>query len=113
MIDKNEFFVRLDTGLIFKTDKEHILSKDKKTLWFAGCLSDVKKVSHNLLDILEPMDLLLLAIPPDDCGGIVVPRVPETLNQLEKYKSGISAGEIILKGVTLHEMINNVMFEVN
>lgn len=68
---------------------------------------DITKVSHELMELVEPMDLMYIDISPDDCGGIVVPRVAETLNELEKWKERISSGECILKGVLTKEQINN------
>lgn len=52
-----------------------------------------------IYDELQPMDILYIDISPDDCGGIVVPRIPETLAELERYIQGFKSGEIILKGV--------------
>lgn len=70
------------------------------------------KSSPNILDILEPMDLLYIDISPDDCGGIVVPRIPETLDELERYIKKIKSGEYILKYVVTHEQLENSMYEV-
>jgi len=70
------------------------------------------KSSPNILDILEPMDLLYIDISPDDCGGIVVPRIPETLDELKKYIKKIKLGEYILKYVVTHEQLKNNMYEV-
>ena len=68
---------------------------------------EILKASHNIIDLIEPGDLMYIDISPDDCGGIVVPRVSETLNELEKWKERISSGECILKGVLTKEQINN------
>ena len=73
---------------------------------------DVIKSNSNILDILEPMDLLYIDICPDDCGGIVVPRIPETLDELKKYIKKIKSGEYILKYVVTHEQLENNMYEV-
>ena len=73
---------------------------------------DVIKSNSNILDILEPMDLLYIDISPDNCGGIVVPRIPETLDELEKYIEKIKSGKYILKYVVTHEQLENNMYEV-
>lgn len=73
---------------------------------------DVIKSNSNILDILEPMDLLYIDISPDNCGGIVVPRIPETLDELEKYIEKIKSGEYFLKYVVTHEQLENNMYEV-
>jgi hypothetical protein len=37
------------------------------------------KSSPNIIDLIEIGDLMYIDICPDDCGGIVVPRIAETL----------------------------------
>ena len=73
---------------------------------------DITKSSPNILDILEPMDLLYIDISPDDCGGIVVPRIPETQNELYKIICGIGRKEIVLKGVVTHERLESMEYKV-
>lgn len=77
------------------------------------CVLDyIIKSSSNILELLEPMDLLYVDISPDDCGGIVVPRIPETLDELERYIEKIKSGEYILKYVVTHEQLENDMYKV-
>lgn len=78
-----------------------------------GELSDVIKSSPNILELLEPQDLLYVDIDNDFEGGIIVPRIPETLNELNDYINKIKSGELILKGVVTHEQLMERMFEVN
>lgn len=73
---------------------------------------DVVKSSKDILELLEPLDLLYVDISPDDCGGIVVPRVPETLNELNGMKWLIKSGHWVLKGVVGHEQLINRMYKV-
>jgi len=73
---------------------------------------DITKSNSNIIELLEPMDLLYIDISPDDCGGIVVPRIPETLDELEKYIEKIKSGEYILKYVVTHEQLENNMYKV-
>lgn len=54
---------------------------------------------------IEPMDLLFVDISPDDCGGIIVPRIPETLDELYDVQARVNRGEIILRGYVKHEHI--------
>lgn len=54
---------------------------------------------------LEPMDLLFVDIAPDDCGGIIVPRIPETLSELYDVQARVNSGEIILRGYVKHAHI--------
>ena len=79
-----------------------------------GILSseDVLKASHNILDLIEPMDLLYVDISPDNCGGIVVPRIPETYCELEQIKDNIKLGKCILIGIVTKELLNKNTFEV-
>lgn len=72
----------------------------------------IVKSNPNILELLEPMDLLYIDISPDDCGGIVVPRIPETLDELNNYINRIKSGECILKGVVTREQIENNMYKV-
>lgn len=73
-------------------------------------VSAVRDFSPNIIDLIEPMDLMYIDISPDDCGGIVVPRVPETLNELNEIKEKIKRGECILKGVVTHEQLSKEAF---
>lgn len=70
------------------------------------------KASHKLEDLVEPMDLMYVDISPDDCGGIVVPRVAETLNELKKWKKRFSNGSCILKGVVTWEQLESMSYKV-
>ena len=66
---------------------------------------NIKKASHNIIDLIEPMDLMFIDICPDDCGGIVVPRIAETLRELNDFKERFASGNCILKGVVTKEQI--------
>ncbi len=97
-------------GLVINLDKAIMIYHPE---YIASCTHDeIIKSSPNIIDLLELMDLLYIDISPDDCGGIVVPRIPETLNELEKYIEKIKSGEYILKYVVTHEQLENNMYEV-
>lgn len=68
------------------------------------------KASFNIIDLIEPMDLMYIDIFPDDCDGIVAPRVAETLNELEKWKERFASGDCILKGVFTKEQIKQNIY---
>lgn len=70
------------------------------------------KASHNIIDLIEVMDLMFIDISPDDCGGIVVPRIAETINELEQWKEHISNGYWILKGIVAKEQIESARYKV-
>ena len=74
---------------------------------------EIIKSSPNILELLEPQDLLYVDIDNDFEGGIIVPRIPETLNELNDYIKKIKSGGLILKGVITHEQLMERMFEVN
>ena len=93
-------YVRTKKGTIYRFDTNNSMAKNGAKKYMVNC-------SFNIIDLIEPMDLMFIDISPDDCGGIVVPRVSETLNELEKWKERISSGECILKGVLTKEQINN------
>ena len=73
---------------------------------------DDEKASHNILELIEPMDLMFIDISPDDCGGIVVPRIAETINELEQWKERISNKNCILKYVVTREQIESSRYKV-
>lgn len=73
---------------------------------------DIITASDNILDLLAPMDLMYIDVSPDDCGGIVVPRIAETLNELEKLKERIMLGECILKGIVTKELLEQNTYRV-
>lgn len=73
---------------------------------------DIEKTSPNILELLEPLDLLYVDISPDNCGGIVVPRIPETQNELYKIICCIGRQEVVLKGVVTRERLINSMYKV-
>jgi len=91
--------------------------------WLEGCtpaefvekfgkMFDVKDASFDILDIVKPQDLFYVDISPDDCGGIVAPRIPETYHELEQLKDNIKSGTYILKGVVTKENLMKKMYEV-
>lgn len=54
-------------------------------------------------------DLLYIDISPDDCGGIIVQRIPETMNEVNHYKDIINNGRCVLKNVIKKEQLLNVL----
>ncbi len=112
-------YFRLKKGIIGKITKD--LGKDggyknmnhylSDNIWFYSTWShyvyqeDVKKSSKDALELLEIDDLLYVDISPDDCGGIVVPRVAETENELKIFKGYIKTGQWILKGIVTKEQL--------
>lgn len=78
------------------------------------CLvEDIIKARHNIIDLIEPLDLLFIDISPDDFGGIVVPRIAETLAELEIYKERIKSGEHVLKAVLTKEQIQANIYKLD
>lgn len=74
---------------------------------------EYKKTDYNLLELIEPMDLMYIDISPDNCGGIVVPRIAETLNELEEWKERIRSGECKLIEVATSQQIRSISYEVS
>lgn len=67
---------------------------------------NIVKANYKLEELVEPMDLMYIDVDPNDgYGGITVPRVAETLNELKKWKQRFASGECILKGVLTKEQI--------
>lgn len=93
-----------DSGLYLKHNGKIHLSKD---------YMNKMECSNDILDLIKPQDLMYIDIGPHDGhGGIVVPRVAETQNELNKYLEQIKKDEHKLFGVLTLEMINNNLFEV-
>lgn len=77
-------------------------------------LKNVLEASHNILELIKPLDLLFIDIDPyDGYGGIVVPRIAETLNELNKYKELIKSGQWKLVSVITYEQIERNCYKVN
>ena len=55
---------------------------------------------------------MYIDISPDNSGGIVVPRIAETLNELEEWKKRFYSGECILKEIITREQIDNMSYKV-
>ena len=66
---------------------------------------DFYKVSKDILDLLDPGDLLFVDIDNGYEGGIIVPRIAETENELKGYIDNIRDGTYTLKGVLTKEHI--------
>ena len=66
---------------------------------------NIVKANYKLEDLVEAGDLMYIDVSPDNYGGIVVPRVAETQNELDKWKQRFASGECILKGVLTKEQI--------
>lgn len=73
---------------------------------------NIIKTNSDITNLLQPMDLLLLDISPDNCGGIVVPRIPETYCELNQIINEIKLGNYILKGVVTKEQLMENMYKV-
>lgn len=71
------------------------------------------KASYNLEDLIEVNDLLYVDIDNGYEGGIIVPRIAETLCELAETKSKISSGEYIIKRIITREQLYNLGFDNN
>jgi len=73
----------------------------------------ITKSSSNILDLIEPWDLLYVDIDPDDgYGGIIVPRIAETEAELDRWKTKIINKEWKLEGVVTKEILEENIYEV-
>ena len=82
---------------------------------FVGCGKNVMKKmksTPNIIDLVSVGDLMYIDICPDDCGGIVVPRIAETLAEGQEYFNKFKSGEYILKGIITKEKIMSNMYWV-
>ncbi len=74
--------------------------------------SDIKVSSPNIINLILPMDLMYIDILPDNCGGIVVPRIPETYCELEQIINEIKLRNYVLKGIVTKEQLIENMYKV-
>ena len=72
----------------------------------------ISKLSSNILKLLKPQDLLYVDIDNEYAGGIIVPRIPETQNELNKMIELIKNGTWILKDVVTYEQLKNCKYRV-
>lgn len=88
--------------------------KDKKNdyEYFVIRTDEIIKSSPQIIDLIEVGDLMYIDISPDNCDGIIVPRIAETENELNKYKEKINSGEYILKAIITHEQLENEVYRV-
>lgn len=118
-----EYFRTIDgrIGKITRIPKHHPYFDDgfylNDEFIVCGCeIMEELETEKDILDLIEPMDLLLIDISPDDCGGIVVPRIPETQRELNKFikyiKSKRKRGTNVLKGITTKEKITEGMYKI-
>ena len=68
--------------------------------------------SENIIDLIQPMDLLFVDIDNGYEGGIIVPKIAETMNELNEIKSKIKSGNLKLKYIVTREQIENLKYEV-
>lgn len=123
-------YVRTEKGFINKIekilDKEKTVSKriiktEKEELdWFFGYkeYTDLFEPSHfidasyDISDLIQPMDVLFVDIDNGYAGGIIVPRIPETIDEVNKIKEKIKKRELILKGIVPKEILIENSYEV-
>lgn len=74
---------------------------------------EYEKANYDLLELIEPLDLMYIDISPDDCGGIVVPRIAETIKELEEWKERIKSGKCNLVMVATSQQIRSISYEVS
>ena len=72
----------------------------------------ITKHSKDIMDLIECQDLLYIDISPDNCGGIVVPRIAETQEELNKIISNIKNGVWILKEIVTKEQIKSNAYTI-
>ena len=111
-------YVRTKTGIhkLFKIDENKTVWKyccDKKETgeWDSSYEyipvreEDIIKSNKDIIELLEPMDLMFIDIDNGYEGGIIVPRIAETENELKGYIDNFRDGTYILKGVITREQL--------
>ena len=75
-------------------------------------MKEIENSYPNIIDLLSPQDLMFIDISPDNEGGIIVPRIAETLNELNVYKEAFKNGDAVLKGIVTKEQIQLSLYKV-
>lgn len=101
-------YVRTKDGRIYKIGDigNFIYSEDDVII------QGIIKSSPNIIDLIEVGDLIYVNISPDDCGGIIVPRITETERELNSLKLSIENKDYILKSIITHEQIESMEYKV-
>ena len=86
---------------------------NKRSKEFTNINELIIKSSPNIIDLITIGDLMYIDINPDDCGGIVVPRIAETERELKHFTRYIESGSYILKGIVTKEQLNNMTYWVD
>lgn len=108
-------YVRTKFGIISKIIDINVAEfKDRYEL--ENCLliykDNIIKSSSNILDLLEPQDLMYIDIDNGWAGGIVVPRIAETLAELNEYIDNFKNKKCTLVGVVTHEQLYSLVNKV-
>lgn len=114
-------YVRTKNKGIFKIDERCYFNKDFKEFWFkAPCdygnewttTREVIKSSPNIIDLLQPMDLIYVDVDNNYAGGIIIPRIAETQAELNVMINLIKSGKWILKGVVTSKQLDSMKYKV-
>ena len=101
--DRTEIYFNCDTGLSISFIKKDFTQEE---------MAEFYKHSHNIIDLIDTMDLLFVDIDNGYEGGIIVPKIAETMNELNEIKSKIKSGNLKLKYIVTREQIENLKYEV-
>ena len=102
-------YVRDNDGLIWKIKsikKEKIISTTDWNVY----KNEIIKSSPGIIELLEPMDLMYVDIDNGYEGGIIVPRIAETQNELNEYIEKFKNGTLILSGVVTREQLERGVY---
>ena len=90
-------------GRITEFEGDLVFFDNDEFITYKSYHNEIVKILPNILDLIGVDDLLYVDISPDDCGGIVVPRIAETENELKIFKGYIKTGQWVLKGIVTKE----------
>lgn len=96
----------IDTNLAEVADRYEV---ENGLLIYKG---DIIKSNQNILELLEPQDLMYIDIDNGWAGGIVVPRIAETLAELNEYIDDFKNKKCTLVGVVTHEQLHSIVYKV-
>lgn len=97
----------IDDGIFL--DKEIVDEWGNET--FRIEIDDILKASDNIIDLIEVRDLLYVDIDNGYEGGIIVPKIAETLAEFNEFELYIKDAWVLKKVIT-HEQIEREAYEV-
>ena len=91
----------------------HHLYLDNRGYGLLFTTEELYAYSPNITDLIQCGDIVYVDIDNGYEGGIIVPRIAETLQELKTLKDRIINKHWILKSIVTREQINEIEFKID